>query len=250
MVPLDSEATEHVLSWDVGSFRAVSLRHALIHRRPGLWGDHPRRPRSVVFLRMAETPEGWHAFGAGEAAPAVGWLTQSGRNFSLLAPPAWEGAIRRRSTSTLLRGVVETWVRPDEPIATPAISVRRLTVVDGDAFESAAPGWALRGWGSFAGLIERGAAFGVPDRDGGFAALGWIFEADHDRDALAVATRPRYRRLGLGRAAGSAIVAHVEAERSKTPIWTVADINVASKALARSLGFSPRAREVVLRWGT
>jgi GNAT superfamily N-acetyltransferase len=249
MVPLDIEATEHVLGWDVGSFRAVSLRHALIHRRPGLWGDHPRRPRSVVFLREAETSEGWHAFGAGEAAPAVGWLTRSGRTFSLLAPRAWEGAIRRRSNAALLRGVVETWVRPDERIVAPTTSVRRLTVDDADGFNDAAPAWALKGWGSFNGLIERGAAFGVLDRDGGFAALAWIFEADHDRDALAVATRPRYQRLGLGRAAGSALVAHVEADRRKTPLWTVADVNVASKALARSLGFSPRAREVVLRWG-
>jgi GNAT superfamily N-acetyltransferase len=249
MVPLDVEATEHVLSWDVGSFRAVSLRHALIHRRPGLWGDHPRRPRSVVFLRMADTTEGWHAFGAGEAAPAVGWLTQSGRKFNLLAPRAWEGAIRRRSNTALLRGVVETWVRPVEPVAAPTTSVRRLTDADAAAFDIAAPGWALRGWGSFGGLIERGAAFGVSDRVGSFAALAWIFEADHDCDSLAVATRPRFQRLGLGRAAGAALVAHVEAKRHKTPLWTVADVNIASKALARSLGFSPRAREVVLRWG-
>ena len=64
-----------------------------------------------------------------------------------------------------------------------------------------------------------------------------------------MATDARYRRLGLGRAAGSALVAHVESVRRKAAIWTVADANLPSKALARSLGFSPRAREVVLRWG-
>ena len=53
MVPLDDEATTRVLAWDVGEGRSMSLRHALIHRRPGLWGDHPRRPRSVVLVREA-----------------------------------------------------------------------------------------------------------------------------------------------------------------------------------------------------
>jgi GNAT superfamily N-acetyltransferase len=252
MVPLDIEAMEHVLRWGIGAHRVVSLRHALIHRRPGLWGDHPRRPHSVVFVREADAPETWHAFGAGDAEPAVGWLARSDRKVSLLAPEGWEGAIRRRSTCPVVRGVVETWIRPGEPpgaIRPAAIaSVRRLTADDARAFDVAAPGWALRGWGSFPELIDRGAAFGVPDRDGALAALAWIFEADHDRDSLAVATLPRYRRLGLGRTAGSALVAHVEAGRRKTPIWTVADVNIPSKALARALGFSPRAREVVLRW--
>jgi GNAT superfamily N-acetyltransferase len=252
MVPLCDEAIDRVLARDdEQGHRSVSLRHALIHRSPGLWGDHPRRPRSVVLVREDDGPEGRHAFGLGEAEPAVGWLSRLGRRVSLLAPTAWEGAIRRRG-SAVLRGIVETWVRSpgdetptdvDPPIA------RRLGPFDEQAFLVAAPSWALQGWGSFAGLIREGAAFGVPDRDGRLLALAWTFEADDVRDALAVATVPRYRRLGLGRAAGSALVAHVEAVRGKEPIWTVACENLASKALARSLGFSARAREVVLRWG-
>jgi GNAT superfamily N-acetyltransferase len=204
----------------------------------------------VVLVREGDAPGGRHAFGLGEAEPAVGWLSRLGRRVSLLAPTAWEGAIRRRG-SAVLRGIVETWVRPpddDAPTHAGPPIARRLGPFDEPAFLVAAPSWALQGWGSFAGLIREGAAFGVPDRDGRLLALAWTFEADDGRDALAVATVPRYRRLGLGRAAGAALLEHVEAERLKVPIWTVADENVASKALARSLGFSPRAREVVLRW--
>jgi GNAT superfamily N-acetyltransferase len=251
MVPLCDEAIARVLARDDdGAHRSVSLRHALIHRSPGLWGDHPRRPRSVVLVREGDAPGGRHAFGLGEAEPAVGWLSRLGRRVSLLAPTAWEGAIRRRG-SAVLRGIVETWVRPpddDPPTHVDPPIARRLGPFDEPAFLVAAPSWALQGWGSFAGLIREGAAFGVPDRDGRLLALAWTFEADDGRDALAVATVPRYRRLGLGRAAGSALLEHVEADRGKVPIWTVADENLASKSLARSLGFSPRAREVVLRW--
>ena len=250
MVPLDAEAIAWTLGRDEGEGRSVSLRHALIHRSPGLWGDHPRRPRSVVLVREGDGPGECHAFGLGEAEPAVAWLARRGDRCSLLAPATWEGAVRRRG-SAVARGIVETWVRPAEPDRSarraPPI-VRRLGPVDAPAFERSAPAWALRGWGSFEGLIRGGAAFGVADRDGHFASVAWVFEADGARDALAVATLARYRRLGLGRAAGSAMVSHVEVDRRKAAIWTVADENLPSKALARSLGFSPRAREVVLRW--
>jgi GNAT superfamily N-acetyltransferase len=251
MVPLVDEAIARALGQDGPEGGSVSLRHALIHRSPGLWGDHPRRPRSVVLVREGDGPEGWHAFGLGEAEPAVGWLAGRGRRLSLLAPTTWEGAIRRRGAA-VARGIVETWVRSGEPgpIGREIFpAARRLTPDDLLAFERAAPAWALGAWGSFAALIRAGAAFGVPDRAGEFASVAWIFEADDRRDALAVATDARYQRLGLGRAAGSALVAHVESVRRRAAIWTVADGNLPSKALARSLGFSPRAREVVLRWG-
>jgi GNAT superfamily N-acetyltransferase len=251
MVPLDDRAIERVMTWDLGEVRALSLRHALIYRRPGLLGDHPRSPRSVLLVREVGGPEGSHVFGAGIAEPAIGWLAKRGQAFSLLAPDSWEGAIRRRSTS-VLRGVVETWVRPENGLEThppsAAITTRRLVPSDADAFAASAPDWALRGWGDFSRLLELGAAIGVPTLDGRFASLAWIFEADHGRDSLAVATDPRFRRLGLGRAAALSLIESVEADRKKAPIWTVNATNLPSKALARSLGFSPRSRECVLRW--
>lgn len=250
MVPLDDEAIASALGREAGEDGSVSLRHALIHRGPGLWGDHPRRPRSVVLVREGDGPGECHAFGLGEAEPAVGWLARRWGRCALLAPATWEGAIRRRG-SAVDRGIVETWVRPAGPDRSarraPPIA-RRLTPDDAPDFERSAPSWALRAWGSFAAMIREGAAFGVPDRDGRLASVAWVFEVDHERDSLAVATGARYRRLGLGLAAGSALVAHVERHRRKAALWTVAETNLASKALARALGFSPRAREVVLRW--
>ena len=249
MVPLDNQAMTRVLAWDVGEHRSLSLRHALIHRRPGLLGDHPRMPRSVLLVREVDAPEGWHVFGAGIAEPAVAWLARRGKAFSLLAPESWEGAIRRRSTS-VVRGVVETWVRPvDGPIPSrpsPSIATRRLTPADAIGFAASAPGWALRGWGDFERLIGEGAAIGVPTRDGRFASIAWIFEADDGRDSIAVATDGRFHRLGLGHAAASALIAVVESDRRKAPLWTVNATNLASKALARSLGFSARSREYLL----
>lgn len=251
MVPLEGEAADRVLAWEADAPRSISLRHALIHRREGLWGDHPRSPRSVLLVREADAPEGCHAFGAGAAEPAVGWLARRGRPFSLLAPEGWEGALRRRSPS-VLRGIVETWARSggarEAPRAATGIAARRLTRSDGPAFAATSPAWALLGWGEFARLIEHGAAVGVPDRDGRLAAVAWIFESDDGRDSLAVATDARYRRLGLGRAAAAALLAHVEDGRRKAPLWTVDAANVPSRALARSLGFAVRARETVLRW--
>ncbi len=248
MVPLDDEAAARVLAWDDAEPRSVSLRHALIHRCPGLWGDHPRTPRSVLLVRDVDDAEGWHVFGVGHAEPAIGWLAKQGRVFSLLAPEGWEGAIRKRS-AMVARGIVETWVRRDVPlVASTSVLTRPLTIDDALAFRRTAPDWALRGWGTFDRLLASGAAFGVPTRDGGFAAVAWVFEADHDRDSIAVATVEWYRRLGLGRAVGAALIGHVETVRRKAPLWTVADHNLASKALARSLRFSPRAREIVLRW--
>ncbi len=250
MVPLDESAIARVLAWDVGEHRALSLRHALIHRSPGLWGDHPRTPRSVLLVREVEAPEGWHVFGAGVAEPAVAWLAKRGRKFSLLAPESWEGAIRKRS-SLVIRGVVETWIRADEgprlSLASPILT-RRLTPDDASAFARSAPDWALRGWGDFNRLIAEGAAVGVSTLSGQFASVAWIYEADHDRDSIAVSTDTRFRRLGLGRAAASALIDDVEAVRGKAALWTVDATNVPSKALARSLGFSPRSRESVLRW--
>jgi hypothetical protein len=250
MVPLDEDAIAWTLGHGEAEGRPVSLSHALIHRRPGLWGDHPRRPRSVVLVREGTEGEGWHAFGLGEAEPAVGWLARRRHRVSLLAPTTWEGAIRRRG-SAVARGVVETWARegvPAELDRPPPPIARLLDEGDARAFARAMPAWALRAWGSFAAMIREGAAFGVPDRDGRLASVAWVFEADHERDSLAVATDARYQRLGLGRAAGTALVEHIEGARRKAAIWTVADANLPSKALARSLGFSPRAREVVLRW--
>ena len=61
-------------------------------------------------------------------------------------------------------------------------------------------------------------------------------------------TPPRYRRLGLGLAAASALVEHVVSHRGRAPLWSTRPGNEPSLTLARTLGFSPAASEPVLRW--
>ena len=250
MIPIGTEAIDAVLSWGDGLHRTVALHHAAIHGRPGLWGDDRVRPSSVVWLR--EGGDQWDAFAAGSAGPALAWLkrTAIGRPIVLAAPPSWDeivqahlGQTRRVETRT-----VETWLRPEPaPQRATAAVVRRLDHDDADAFQAVAPPWALRAWGDFANLVDRGVAFGAPARSG-LGAVAWVVEADHHLDKLGVATDPRFHRLGLGQAVASALLDEITFERNRHPLWVTDPANRASIGLAHSLGFRTRIRETLLRW--
>ncbi len=246
MVPLEAAGVAEARSWvgEPSGPGLLSLGHALNGGRPGLWGDHPRRPRSVVLLRRGDV--GWDAFGAGDAGPAVRWLGNLGDSVALLAPEEWEGPLRR-VVERLGRDVVATWA-PTGPLrAGPPVMVRRLERGDGAAFLRSAPRWALRGWGTFEALMSGGGAVGVPF-EGGFASLAWVFEASGRYDSLGVHTVERLRRLGLGWAVAHAMMARVVGERGKFPLWSLAAGNTASASLARRLGLEWAADQVLWRW--
>lgn len=250
MIPLGAEATDAVLGWGDGLHRTVALHHAAIHGRPGLWGNDRARPSSVLWLREGDGC--WEAFAAGFAGPALDWLARAatGRPIVLAAPPSWEEVLRARLGPGVAvdHAYVQTWLRPEPPSLLPsAAGVRRLDEDDAAAFAAVAPSWALRGWGDFDALLGRGAAFGVPGRSG-LAAIAWVVESDHHLDRVGVATDPRFRRLGLGRAAAAALVEWVEEGRAKHPLWVASPGNAASMALARSLGFTTQVSEALLRW--
>lgn len=269
MVPLGFGATEVFLARDDGPHRTVAIHHALAHRRPGLWGDHPSRPRSILLVR--EVADRCDVFGAGRAEPAVAWLASQRRPMNLLAPIDWEPTVRRKS-GRIERGFVQTWLRPDDriegdmpvidaiadydvapdsfahPRPAPVAPTRRLADRDVDAFRDVTPDWALWGWGSFPPLIAKAAAFGVPTKDGRLASVAWIFEEGAAHDKIGVATDPRYQRLGLGRAAATALIDHVVQDRHKAPLWTAATRNLASQSIAKSLGFSVQITETILKW--
>ena len=103
------------------------------------------------------------------------------------------------------------------------------------------------GLGHVLSPVAFGAGFGVPYGDG-FAALAWIFDQSAGFDAIGVFTAPRYRRLGLARAAAAALISHIARRRRKVPLWSTTPDNDASLALARSLGFTAQATEALLRW--
>ena len=188
MVPLDPAAARHVrtrLGLPKGP-GLLALRHALAYRRPGLWGDDPVAPRSVLLVR--EGDRRIEAFGIGEPWPALAWLLGHGRAFALQAPDEWLLSASQTLGGDLEEVEVETWSADavalpavvDDPMeigsararpkAAPRVAVRRLNDDDRAAFSAAAPAWALRGWQSYASLIEQGAAFGVPHANG-FAAM-------------------------------------------------------------------------------
>jgi GNAT superfamily N-acetyltransferase len=248
MVPIEAGAMGWLLRSDDAPHRSVALRHAAIHGRPGLWGDEPVRPSSVVWLR--EGDEGrWEAFGAGLPGPSLSWLASrsEGRTVSMMAPASWEEPARSWA-GRLDRASVQTWTRHGPPARGPSpIPVRRLEPADASAFEAVAPSWALRSWGDFVSMIARGAGFGVARREG-FSSIAWIYESDRDHDKIGVATAAPFRRLGLGRAVSMAMVGHIIRDRGKAPLWTTHAGNPASMALARSLGFREIRVETLLNW--
>ena len=250
MIPLGAEATDAVLGWGDGLHRTVALHHAAIHGRPGLWGDDRARPSSVVWLR--DGGDQWEAFAAGFAGPALAWLARaaSGRPIILAAPPSWAAIVEARlgQAHRVETRLVETWLRPEPPVRLEtAIDVRPLDLDDAAAFARLAPAWALRGWGDFGTLLDRGGAFGVPGPSG-LAAIAWVVESDHHLDKVGVITDPRFRRLGLGQAVAAALLDAIEHQRARHPLWVVDPANRASVGLARSLGFRTRISEPLLRW--
>ena len=251
MVPLSGQATvDWIENPGDAPHRSTALRHASIHDRPGLWGDDRHSPSSVVWLREGDEG-GWEAFAEGVPGSTLAWLaTRSrGRPIALLAPPSWERSVRAMG-GRVESGVIRTWLLPERshPASPmPTIEVRRLTLEDGPAFEATAPAWALRSWGDFRRLISPGVAFGVR-APGVLAATAWTYESDHGHDKIAVATWPRFRRLGLGRAVASTLVDHILSDRRKSPLWVTTRSNLASIALARSLGFATPVIETLLRW--
>ena len=252
MVPLDPAAAWHVRSW-LGPPEGpglLALHHALAYRVPGLFGDRPGTPRGVLLVR--EGTGGVEVFGAGEPEPAVGWLVGNRRPFTLLAPDPWHDAVVARLGEVEFDRV-ETWAgagvaspKRTPPAGASAI-VRRLAAKDSAAFLATAPPWALRGWRTYPSLVEDGAAFGVPHAKG-FAAVAWVFDRAESYDAIAAFTAPRFRRLGLGRAAATALIAHVVRELGQAPLWSARPENAPSVGMAKALGFSVGAVETLLRW--
>ncbi len=250
MVLLDSAAARYVRSW-LGDPRepcVLDLHHALAHHRRGLWGDDARAPHSVLLMR-----EGFgqlEAFGAGEPEPAVAWLSRrAGRPLALLAPPDWRDVVGRRFKPVERNEILTLTMKPGvfNETFSPVVT-RRLTLDDSETFRrtEAAPEWALLAWTSFADLIEHGVGFAVPYGDD-FAALAWIYSQTKQFDAIGVFTLPRFRGLGLGRAAASALLTHIVSERAKVPIWTTTPSNAGSLALAESLGFTQGTSETLLK---
>jgi RimJ/RimL family protein N-acetyltransferase len=225
----------------------LTVRHALLARLAGFWGDRATSPYSVVYAR--EEDGQIEAFGLLNPQPAIAWLRARGSPFSLLAPDDEWAAQVQHELDPVDRGEVVSWLPGfyRRTLGPPTTTVRRLTLDDAAAFRSSAPSWALRCWSSFESLIGRGAVFGVPHGDA-FASLAWVLDRTESYDAIGVHTAPRYRNLGLARAAASVLVEHIIHQRRKVPLWAASSENPASQALARSIGFTPRVTEVVYHW--
>lgn len=258
MVSLSPPGMDHALEW-LGPYPQIgrlSLRHALARRRPGLWGDHPTRPCSVIW--MCEGPDRREAFAGGAAAPALAWLGRQPGTLAMVAPDEWEWEIEEAFAEIEKASVITRRYRPidlgpdrlptrwrDHPPVSCA-TVRRLGAGDRAGFLAVAPSWGLRGWGRYETLLERGAAFGVGVGNQ-LASVAWTDATDGRYEGVGVATLPRYQRLGLGRAAAAALIRHLLVERATTPLWAASAENAASLGLATSLGLVASISETLLR---
>lgn len=257
MFALNANGRLRVLSWMGGAreLGLLALCHALLDDCGEVLGDDPECPASVLLVRENEGGDRLDAHGAGWPRPAVAWLVGRSREVKLLAPSSWDAVVRDEVVGvSLWREQVTTWSAPD-PECVEAVClgrgavVRRLDRDDKDAFQAIAPNWALRAWGSYEAMLERGSGFGVPVLDSGrLASAAWIFDQTDRHDALAVATDSRFRRLGLGRTAAAILIEHVLRERRKIPLWSAHQGNVASHELARSLGFTRSISENLWCW--
>ncbi|SIO39266.1 GNAT acetyltransferase [Singulisphaera sp. GP187] len=202
------------------------------------------------MLLLREGGRQLEAFGAGDPEPAVDWLCRRGeKSVALLAPKDWWDAVGRRIEGVEQAEVLTLSAAASQRPTKPAVVTRRLTVDDSAAFlaPEIALEWALWGWGTFRALVERGAGYVVPFGSG-FAAMAWVYSQAGDYEAIGVSTVLRFRRLGLGKAAASALVSEIIETREKVPLWSTAPENEASVAMAQSLGFSIATLETFLRW--
>jgi hypothetical protein len=224
----------------------LALRHALTFRPSHVLGDHGDDPVSLLLLREGDGRR-LDAFAAGAHGRGVSDLVGMRRPFRLHGPEAWRDALDQRFGAAE-RLSVTTWSLPGPtpPTLDTAPTVRCLTAADAAPFLGSAPSWALRGWETFEELIRHGAAFGVAHA-GGFAALAWVFDAAGRFASVGAFTAPRFRRLGLARAAASVLVGHLVA-RGLSPLWSASPDNDASLGLAQSLGFEPAATEPIVGW--
>lgn len=204
------------------------------------------------MLLVRERGRRLEVFGAGDPGPAVDWLCRKDEmTVALMAPRDWwepvdaqVERVERVEMQTLSVGI------PEFKPARSTVVLRRLTAEDSEVFVSSevAVDWALSGWETFGDLVERGAGYVVP-AGARCAAAAWVYSQAAGYEAIGVSTAARFRRLGLGKAVASALVAEILHERGKIPLWTTAPGNAASWATARALGFSVVATETYLQWG-
>jgi GNAT superfamily N-acetyltransferase len=248
MVPLEAVAIDRLLAREPISHRSTALRHASIHDRPCLVGDDPLDPTWVVWLRPSD--EGaWEAFADGKPEPALDWIeSRVGRSMvAVLAPPSWEEPVRSR-VGRVEAANIRTFVDFDLMML-PRFSpeCRTLRIADAAAFEAITPPWALRSWGDFGSMLQRGLAVGLYSV-AELISVAWTYESTANHDKIGVITVPRYRRLGLGRRVAGALIERVVNDRRKAPIWVTTASNLPSTELAKSLGFANPVAERLLRW--
>jgi hypothetical protein len=207
--------------------------------------------RGTMVSGGAGDPPAVVAAASDRLAVVVSWEDEAALARAMLGVPAEFTIVAPVEAAAALAGIAPSrssegatlFVLPPEASARlppPAPGVRLLGPEDRHQLEALPP--RLRG--EIAGRFEAtpmAAAF-VEDRPVSFCYAGWETETLWD---VSIDTLDAWRRRGLAAAAATLLIRHHSAG-GRRPVWGAVDSNVASNGLARSLGFEPIDRLILL----
>lgn len=245
----------------------VGFARSALAAAPGpLWADRVDAPRAFHVVHPCGMSLVWGP-DVRAAFPAVVAHLRSRRSAGheewLQVEPRWTGL----GWDAALGAVPASDVDPAAPPT--AIRYGRLNFAfDPTAYRSALPrlappdGWRVRAataadfpregavvprhyWPDAAAFLAHGGGAAV-ERDGALGALAFTSFRNGTDLEIGIETVPEHRGRGLARAAAAALI-RTTSEAGLTPVWSCADGNAGSAALARSLGFVPTSRTPYLR---
>jgi len=193
-------------------FRAAVVRNSDLPDEPMGFGDDPE-----AIFDILKSLDRWHAVSVKEE----------------VATRLYELIEKDGGHATSFGDLYCTLTTPAPVITHP--DVRRLTVADLEMVSRAAPALRVSGMGSPEAMLQKGLAVGavIDGRLVGNAHTSAMSSLYAD---IGIYTIEEYRGRGLANAMG-AFISRLIQESGRTPVWSTSEGNVASRAIARKLGY-------------
>lgn len=161
------------------------------------------------------------------------------------APPGWADALRALDPDLAVWDRIVAALPASAPPRPVTAAVRALGPPDTAALATLGPDldWIHETWGG------PGPLAGTGRTRGGFAggrlvAVAVPFFVGDRYEDVGVITDPAHRGRGLATACAAAVIADIRA-RGRVPTWTTSPDNIASRAVAARLGFTPVRADVL-----
>lgn len=262
MTPAPADLHHAALDALAGVRFNVGFARSALGAAPGpLWADRADDPRAFHVVHPCGMSLVWGP-AVDAVLPAVVAHLRSrqaaGHGEWLQVEPRWTGL----GWDAALGAVPASEIDPAAPPA--VVRYDRLNFAfDAAAHRSALPrlappdGWRVRAataadfprdgtvvprhyWPDAATFLAHGGG-AVVEQDGTVGAVAFTSFRDGTDLEIGIETVPEHRGKGLARAAAAALIRDAT-EAGLVPVWSCADRNAGSAALARSLGFAPTSR--------